>query len=368
MTSFTPPQLEFLDICRLAYRKRASDIHVDPTPDGVAIRFRIDGLMAPIVEIPRNRAESFGENVKSLIGFDMAQYGVPQDTRFSHPDHPVDFRAALIPTLYGEKFCLRLLDRKKEFNLESLPLNTEAREALALALKKGQGLIIVSGPTGSGKSTLLYSALGSLDRSRKAIYTIEDPVEYSLSGLVQIPVNPPKLNFSHALRALMRQDPDVIMVGELRDLETAEVAIHAANTGHLVLTTVHANSVLDIANRLEALGVNRGLFETAILFASAQRLPTRLCKSCKVDDPESMKLARDLFSATITDLPKRTTGCTECGGSGVSGRVLLFEYLSSQKAASGRVLKKHDDLKDQALDYVCRGEMNVDEAYKCFSD
>lgn len=367
MNRFTPPQLEFIDICRLAYQRGASDIHFEPQSGGIAIRFRIDGVLVPVTEIPKSRMNSVSENVKSLLGFEMALFGVPQDSRFCHPSEPVDFRANLLPMLYGEKICLRLLDRKQDFHLDHYPLYENAKSRLKAILGKGQGLIIVSGPTGSGKSTLLYSALGSLDRHGKAIYTVEDPVEYILDGLIQIPIKPPKIGFGDALRALLRQDPDVIMVGELRDKETAEVAIHAANTGHLVLTTVHANSAEDVCDRLQTLGVNRELLETALLFASAQRLPSKLCPDCSVDDPEGFEVIK-----TITEdrdfTPKKAMGCQSCGGTGISGRVLLFEFISSEATKDGRSFRRHDDLKNQAIYHLREGRISASEAYKCFSD
>jgi type II secretory ATPase GspE/PulE/Tfp pilus assembly ATPase PilB-like protein len=232
-----------IDICSFAFIHGASDIHVEPQKEGITVRLRIDGQLRIIHRVEECNATLFAEQTKHLFGFNMAIAGVPQDTSWSHPEEPVDCRCNLIPVKYGEKICLRLLERGKNFSLPSYPLDLGAKEDLLRLIKKKAGLIIVSGPTGSGKSTLLYSILGSLDRDQLNIMTVEDPVEYELRGLNQTPINRKKgFGFAEALRALMRQDPDVIMVGEIRDQETAQAAIHAASTGHLVLTTVHAPS------------------------------------------------------------------------------------------------------------------------------
>ena len=366
----TPPQVELVDLCKWAFTHDISDIHIEPVESGLEIRVRRNGRLEPLKKIPESRSSVFFEGSKSLLGFDMSKSGVPQDSRYRHPTESVDFRCNLMPVLWGEKLCLRLLERGKDFHLSKYPLFDKAKETLFRVINKGQGLVIVSGPTGSGKSTLLYSVLGSIDRGVKNINTVEDPVEYTIHGLNQIPVEKGKYEFSDALRALMRQDPDVIMVGEIRDAETAEAAIHAASTGHLVLTTVHANDASDIFTRLEGLGVPREPVELSLQFASAQRLVKTLCEKCKEDDHDSDALVRSLFPTKneIWFTPKISKGCHECRGTGIKGRTLIFEYVTPERVKGKRMLVSHESLEDQAFEALSRGEISAKEAYSCFSD
>ena len=367
MQTLNPPQQEFLDLLRFAWLKGASDIHVEPEKKIVRIRARIDGILTAIKTIKSDRRQTFLENTKSLLAFDMSKYGVAQDSRYAHPYMDVDCRANLVGSLYGEKICLRLLERNKEFSLENYNLDAEIRDLLKKLIKKTQGIIIVSGPTGSGKSTLLYSVLGSIDRTTKAVYTIEDPVEYSLSGLIQIPITT-KTNYADALRALMRQDPDVIMVGEIRDSQTAMAAIHAANTGHLVLTTVHANSAAEIFTRFESLGVAADVVKGAALFASAQRLLKKLCLRCRINNEGSVALIEHLYKTKIDFIPKKSEGCESCEGLGIKGRILIFEYISSHQDGHKRTLKQTGSLKLQAFNALKAGLIDANETYGCFND
>ena len=365
--TLNPPQYEFLDLIKFAYLNGASDIHVESERSGMRVRVRKDGLLSEIKRIEPSRSLSFAENIKSLLGFDMAKFGEAQDSRYAHPEIEVDLRANLLGSLYGEKLCLRLLERGKEFSLDAYPLEDKSKRKLQRLIKKNQGLIIVSGPTGSGKSTLLYSILGSIDRHNKAVYTVEDPVEYSLDNLIQIPITK-RVGFSEALKSLMRQDPDVIMVGEIRDAETAEAAVHAANTGHLVLTTVHANSAVEILTRLESLGVSKSIFESVVLFASAQRLPKKLCVNCRYEDQDAVPIVEDLFETKINFTPKASRGCRACGGLGIDGRILIFEHLAMAREAGKRILKPWGSLKQQAFSAVKAGLIDAGEAYSNFGD
>lgn len=363
---FTPPQLEFLDLTAFAYRNGASDLHFEPMANGLLVRARFDGILRELRTIEYQRAALSQEATKNLIGFDMSKFGVPQDRRYNHPFTNVDFRANLIPTMFGEKLCLRLLERGKIFSLEKYPLDPAPKMLLERLLGKGQGLILVSGPTGSGKSTLLYSALGSIDRKKRAVYTIEDPVEYELEGLIQVPISN-KITFSDALRALMRQDPDVIMVGEIRDEKTAKAAMHAASTGHLVLSTIHANDTRDIVKRFADLGVSQNSLESVLLFASAQRLTAKLCSSCCVNDQESVGLLKELFRKKQQFVPKRARGCEQCNGTGYVGRKLLFEYMVPEESEGKRVIQRRSTLQEQAIVALGKGEICANEAYRNFA-
>ena len=364
----TPHQTALLDICTFAFTRGASDIHIEPAGEGIRIRQRIDGNMQPVRHIARGEGAClFAEQSKHLLGFNMAMSGLPQDARWSHPEELLDVRANLIPTRYGEKICLRLLERGKDFSLDTYQLTTEAKNTLLRLLHKKAGLIVVSGPTGSGKSTLLYSALGSLDCAKLNICTVEDPIEYELAGINQTAVVPhKKFSFASALRALMRQDPDVIMIGEIRDHETAEAAIHAACTGHLVLTTVHANSASEILTRLAGLGIEQQIVKSALLFASAQRLAKTLCHVCKTAAGEDKTMVELMFPTQNTNyVPQTAAGCTHCNNSGVKGRKLIFEYL--HKDVTNNAIVQAGSLKHAAFELIKEGEISANEAYAQFS-
>lgn len=341
-----------------------SDVHFEPLPGRTLVRARIDGRLETLQEMKEGqRSKRFMEVVKRRCNFDLGLTGVPQDTRFENDHLPYDYRAALIPVLEGESIVLRLLSRDNDFDLDAYRMRNDAKGHLRDALSKKDGLIVVSGPTGSGKSTLLYNALSSLDRKHLKVGTIEDPVEYRLEGVCQSQVNREKgADFSGLLRAFMRGDPDVILVGEVRDEETAEAALHAAATGHLVLTTVHANSSRDIADRLEGLGVPRAKYEANLRFASAQRLAPKLCRNCRVPDPAGQeRVAREFDGKVLNVL--RAEGCEHCRGTGVSGRTLLFEWQSRRRRDDGGVeLHLHDTLRDEALRLLEKGDIGADAA------
>ncbi len=327
--TMTPHQAALLDICSYAFTHGASDIHIEPTAIGICIRQRIDGTLHKIKEVTRDDSTLFAEQTKHLLGFNMTVVGMPQDTRWTHPEEMLDLRGELMSTRYGEKICLRLLERGKDFSLASYPLETEAKAILQRLINKKAGLIVISGPAGSGKSTLLYSILGSLDRNKLNVCTVEDPIECELVGINQTAIDLRK-NFSFAatLRALMRQDPDVIMIGEVRDRENTIATIHASCTGHLVLTTVHANSAQEILTRLEGLGVEHQLVESLLLFASAQRLAKTLCPACKTAAKEVSMMLAAMFPQAAPDIvPYSAAGCEHCHASGTRGHTLVFEYL-----------------------------------------
>ncbi len=347
----------FEQLLGLAVSAGASDIHLEPMSGLLRARIRVHGRLKTVREIvDAPRADRLMEVAKRECGFDLGSIGVPQDSRFARDDLGHDFRAALIPVLDGEKIVLRLLQRDQRFDLDKYQLRADAKLDLRTALVKSDGLIVVSGPTGSGKSTLLYNALGSLDRAALNVGTIEDPVEYRLAGLSQSPVNRARGgSFAGLLRAFMRGDPDVILVGEIRDHETAEAAMHAASTGHLVLSTVHANSAMEIEERLEGLGVRRELYRSNLRFASAQRLMPRLCPACRVKDPEGSALVSAAYEEELVAYDAK--GCAECRKTGVVGRVLLFEWLRRDRSSGELALQ--DTLRREAMKHVILGEISA---------
>lgn len=355
-------QIGFDSILREAFKRGASDIHIEPQEHATQIRIRIDGIlteMPPSVVEPEYRAR-LQEQAKKICGFDLGRMGVPQDARFAHPELPVNFRSSLIPTLYGEKIVLRLLERNKTFSLSSYPLPQFAKDKLKTALGLSSGLVIVSGPTGSGKSTLLYSALSDIDRTTQNVHTLEDPIEYTLPGLNQTEASGP-VTFAAGLRSLLRQDPDVIYVGEVRDEETARAVINAAKTGHRVLTTIHANGAREILSRLIGLGIKQEDVKATIAFASAQRLVPKNCQHCARGDPDSQEKIKKIFSIEL--LPTVSPGCDSCNFTGVKGRLLLFEFLNKETNEQG---KKHfvsyGALRTDVITLLKEGLINAENA------
>lgn len=348
-------------VLREAAAVGASDVHIEPFNDALVVKLRVDSVLRVLKqETNPVFVTRLKEVLKRACNFNMGVAGVPQDCRFAPDGFDFDCRASLCPTMHGEKIVLRLLKRSQKFDLDTYPLAEVPKHHLKAALGMWQGIIMTSGPTGSGKSTLLYSALGTIDRIENNVHTIEDPIEYALPNLNQTQVARGSVSFADVIRSLMRQDPDVILVGEVRDHETAEAAVHAASTGHLVLTTVHANSARGILERMEGLGVSRALLEANLLFASAQRLVPRLCDRCAEPDPDARDRVRAAFGVEV--VPKRARGCSECRG-GVKGRVLLFEWMTREKGADDRnVLKQHDTIKAQAATNLEKGLIDANSA------
>lgn len=359
----SPFESNFLDLLRLAAEQNASDLHLDPMDTAVRIRIRVDGTLRVLQWIKGAAyAGRFFQQAKKVCGFDMGRVNIPQDRRLRAEVVPYDLRASLIPTLYGEKIVLRLLQRGKEFSLETYAMPEDAKADLRGILQRPQGLVLVSGPTGGGKTTLLYSALSAINAEENNVHTLEDPVEYDLPGVIQSSISPGEMSFAGALRALMRQDPDVIMVGEIRDEETARAAVHAAATGHLVLSTIHANSALSSISRLEDLGLSHEQVSANLLFASAQRLIPRNCPDCIQPDEAHQRLVFSTFRDTL--MPAVSVGCPACGQTGVRGRALLFEYVTfAPVAGTGkRMAHPHGTLKDHAFEYLKEGVINAEHA------
>jgi type IV pilus assembly protein PilB len=323
-----------------AYRRGASDIHIEPGEREVAVRFRVDGLLSDFGSLPLRVRESVATRVKILAGLDIAERRLPQGGRIRirirqhEKARDLDFRVSCLPTVWGEKIALRLLDQARVM-LDLIELGFEAAslERFAAAIARPYGIVLVTGPTGSGKTNTLYSALASLNRRDTHIMTAEDPVELNLRGVNQVQIRDSVgLSFAVALRELLRQDPDVIMVGEIRDYETAEIAVKAALTGHLVLSTLHTNDAPSTIARLVNMGIEPFLVGTAVQLVQAQRLVRRICSACKQDVTDEIH-ERTLIGAGFgrEELGGievcRGRGCPACGGSGYKGRVGLYETL-----------------------------------------
>lgn len=317
------------ELVEAAKKRRASDIHIEPNETGVDVRFRIDGNLLLYKRVAREHRESLLIEAKRVFGLSIGISGRPQDERVSFPGLKLDLRVSLLPTYFGETIVLRLLDLESVFSLESIGLLSQERRALESISNLENGVVVVSGPTGSGKTKTLYSILSALGPNTLNIVTLEDPIEFRLPGLNQVQVGT-KMSFADALRSVLRQDPDVILVGEVRDAETAKLCFQAAETGHLVLTTLHANGALEAEERLVGLGVNPVTLRSSLRLSIAQRLEQRLCPGCARRAPPE---AIPWFQAC--DRRKRANGeglrtrgmegCPLCEA-GIRGRVPLLEW------------------------------------------
>lgn len=345
----------------------ASDIHVEPQEEGLQIRFRQDGVLRKVEMLPRSLTPAITSRLKIMADLDIAERRLPQDGRIrrNFRGRTMDFRVSTLPSRYGEKVVLRLLDSgATQLGLDTLITDPVARTTVRELGSKPFGMILVTGPTGSGKSTTLYALLSERNDPGINISTVEDPIEYTLKGITQTQVNREKgLDFSTALRAFMRQDPDVLLVGETRDLETARTAIEAALTGHLVLTTLHCNDAASAFARLDEMGVEPFLVSASLLGVISQRLVRRLCPHCRVPyHPDSEELARfglvashesgiTFYKATTTQAGSEGC-CQHCQGSGYSGRVGVYEILRMTESLSSAVAKRAstDQLRRLALE------------------
>ena len=314
-----------------AVEERASDIHFEPTESGLKVRFRVDGALVELDPLPSALRSAVISRVKVMAGLNIAEKRLPQDgrLRLTVRGHEIDLRAAVSPTIHGESVVLRLLDRSRlSLDFVSLGFDSSLIARLNQALAKPHGVMLVTGPTGSGKTTSLYAALALLNKPDRKLLTIEDPIEYRLTGVNQTQVNPSiELSFAAALRSFLRQDPDIIMVGEVRDLETAQIAIQAALTGHLILSTLHTNSASSAVTRLLDMGVEPFLITSTLHTILAQRLVRRLCPHCrKPAAPRQWKDDVNRAGATLAQ-EWRPIGCSACAGSGFLGRIALGELL-----------------------------------------
>ena len=389
LTADTSPIIRLIDSTLFdALKKRASDIHIEATADGVVIKYRVDGVLFQATETIDSRFQSpIISRIKVMSELDISERRIPQDGRFKVHlgDKSIDFRVSIMPTSFGEDAVIRILDKESiaadmhGLTFEALGFSTREMQRMRSRIREPYGMVLVTGPTGSGKTTTLYAALSEINSVEEKIVTIEDPVEYQVKGVVQVPVNEKKgLTFARGLRSILRHDPDKIMVGEIRDPETAQIAVQSALTGHLVFTTVHANNVFDVLGRFLHMGIDPYSFVSCLNCVLAQRLVRKLCKHCKEPishDPELLKSyglkAERCADANFHDAP----GCKECNGLGYSGRSAIVELLEMNDVmremiagkASVSELKKqaHADgtifLRKAALEKVLRGETTFRE-------
>ncbi|MBX3475893.1 MAG: type II/IV secretion system protein [Planctomycetes bacterium] len=353
----------------------ASDIHLESDPAGLAVKFRIDGVLTAVrrIDSPELAAQAISR-IKVMAQLDIAERRVPQDGRLQigYKGRAIDVRVSVMPSIHGEDAVLRILDREHlaqslaGLTLAKLGFDEPSRNALHALCRKPHGMLLVTGPTGSGKTTTLYAAISETHQSRDKIITIEDPVEYQLPGVLQIPVNERKgLTFARGLRSILRHDPDKILVGEIRDAETAQIAVQSALTGHLVFTTVHANTVFDVVGRFDQFGIDAYTFASAINGVLAQRLLRRVCPHCAVASGEAVQGFQAL----------QARGCEQCRGTGYSGRFALGELLLMTPSLKALVARRAPQaeiqaeaerggwrsLRDQALGAVALGMTTLDE-------
>jgi type IV pilus assembly protein PilB len=317
-----------------AVRDGASDIHIEPTEKGLRVRMRIDGVLQDVSELPRNARAGVISRVKVMAELDIAERRRPQDGRIQIKvdDRPVDLRVATLPTPHGESIVIRVLNSEISFSeLDALGMNALDLATVRHLLQRPYGAILLAGPTGSGKTTTLYAALNEINEPVRKIITVEDPVEYQMEGITQIAINSRiGLTFAAGLRTILRSDPDVVMVGEVRDPETAEIAIRAALTGHLVLTSIHTNDAPSALTRLVDMGVPSYITSSALLGVIAQRLVRKLCDACKqpVPVPKEELMALGYTAADLKDLTVYgAVGCDKCRKTGYTGRIGIFEIM-----------------------------------------
>ena len=313
-----------------AVRQAASDVHIEPFEHSSLVRFRRDGVLVDVAHPHRALHAAMASRIKIMASLDIAEKRQPQDGRISLrlAGREVDVRVSTLPTTWGERIVLRLLDKgSSQRSLDGLGMAADTVESFAALLREPHGIVLVTGPTGSGKSTTLYAALQAMDAQSSNIVTVEDPVEYDLPGVAQLQVNARiGLTFGKALRAILRQDPDVIMIGEIRDLETAQIAVQASLTGHLVLATLHTNDAASAVTRLVDMGVEPFLLASSLRGVLAQRLVRKLCPACR--RRQAITTAeRELLGNSLPDHLWHAPGCAECAGSGYSGRTGIYELM-----------------------------------------
>src|SRR5687767_6233318 len=392
LTSDISPIIKLVDSTIFtAIQRRASDIHIETGDDAVYVKYRIDGVLQPAMRpIAKQHHSSIISRIKVMAELDIAEKRVPQDGRFKvrMPGKTIDFRVSIMPSVHGEDSVIRILDKESiseqftELRLDILGFPEAELKRFRKYIAEPYGMVLVTGPTGSGKTTTLYAALSEIKSPEDKIITIEDPVEYQLKGITQIPINEKKgLTFARGLRSILRHDPDKVMVGEIRDPETAQIAIQSALTGHLVFTTVHANNVVDVLGRFLNMGVEPYQFVSALNCVLAQRLVRLICPHCK----RQVKVERRLLEESAMDVRLADTqtfyegaGCIECGGTGFKGRMAICELLDLTDSIREMILARrpsseikklaHDEgmrfLRESAVEKVLQGSTTLREINK----
>src|SRR3990170_2112206 len=342
-----------------AIKRGASDIHIEPYEKHFRVRYRVDGVLAEVMKPPMKLKNAIVSRIKIMSNLDIAERRLPQDGRIKlklSKNKEMDYRVSVLPTLFGEKVCCRLLDKSNlQLDMTKLGFEEKALKDFMDAIHRPWGMVLVTGPTGSGKTTTLYSALSELNKISENISTAEDPVEFNLMGINQVQMHEDiGLNFAASLRSFLRQDPDIIMVGEIRDYETAEIAIKAALTGHLVLSTLHTNDAPSTVNRLLNMGIEPFLVSSACNLILAQRLARKICVKCKerIEVPEKalvdLGITREQAEKANISHGK---GCSECNGTGYKGRIALYEVMPFSEGIKDMVLNggSSADIKRQAI-------------------
>ncbi len=348
------PIIKLVDsIVQQGYLSKASDIHIDPEAEGVRVRMRIDGILHDTIMLSKELHSEIITRLKVLSGLRTDEHQMALDGRFRviiQDGMPVDVRLSIAPTYYGENAVMRILAKQAEdFTLEKLGLSPMNYERVLRAIRKPYGMILATGPTGSGKTSTLYTIIKTLNKPEVSIVTIEDPIEYSLEGVEQIQVNPRTgLTFADGLRSILRQDPNIVMVGEIRDQETAGIAVNAALTGHLLLSTIHTNDAVTTLPRLTDMKIEPFLIVSTVNVAIGQRLVRRVCQNCKekyILSPAELKSLSLVISAKLLDGHQefyRGKGCEQCDGSGYHGRLGIHEVLEMSEAVQDAVIKRLD--------------------------
>ena len=344
----------------LAIKDHASDIHFEPFEDEFKIRIKAEGVLYEMVPPPRHLAFAITTRIKVMANLDIAERRMPQDGRIELMvgGHQVDLRVSVLPTMFGESVVMRILDRSVvSLSLNKVGMDAVTMEGFRTVMKRPNGIVLVTGPTGSGKTTTLYSALSEMNEITEKIITTEDPVEYDIDGIVQIPINHEiGVTFASCLRAILRQDPDIILVGEIRDLETAEIAVQASLTGHLVFSTLHTNDAPSTITRMKDMGIPTFLITATVEAILAQRLVRRICSKCREETDPGMEVLMDLGVTEETRSQYkfyRGRGCDLCNNTGYKGRIGLFELMVMNDELRDMIMQNAttDDLRAKAVSY-----------------
>ncbi|MBI5695590.1 MAG: Flp pilus assembly complex ATPase component TadA [Nitrospirae bacterium] len=354
--SEAPPIIKLVTMMIVeAVRMRASDIHIEPREENIVVRYRVDGALRDVLKLPKRVQDSIISRIKIISDMDITKRRLPQDgtSKLRLPDREVDLRISTLPSLYGEKVVIRLLDKSKGLvNLAQIGFPDAIMDPLIDILSHPQGFVLVTGPTGSGKSTTLYAILQQLKSEIENVITVEDPVEYRLDGITQVGINDViGLTFPSVLRSVLRQDPDIIMVGEIRDYETADIAIKASLTGHLVLASLHTNDTVSAVTRLIDLGVPPFLVSSSLNCVLAQRLVKRICPNCKVPDEDLCGVTGGGFGGLKTTY--KGSGCPHCHTTGYYGQIGVFEFLPLSNRMRRLIAKSasEEEIWDEAAEH-----------------